>query len=63
VCWKENVSKITYGLKVKYNVLVPMRNGVQLFADVNLPDKDGKFLVLLMRTHYGKCNRDLCEKK
>lgn len=61
--WKENVSKPTYGLKAKYNVLVPMRDGVQLSADVYLPHRDGKYPVLLTRTYYGKCNKDLNEKE
>jgi len=43
-------------LKVKYNVWVPMRDGVRLSADVYMPDKLGKYPVLLMRTYYGKCN-------
>lgn len=43
-------------MKTKYNVWVPMRDGVRLSADVYMPDKEGEYPVLLMRTYYGKCN-------
>lgn len=33
-----------------------MRDGVRLSADVYMPDKEGRYPVLLMRTYYGKCN-------
>lgn len=58
-----NISKPTYGLKAKYDAFILMRDGVRLSADVYLPDTDGKYPVLLMRTYYGKCNSDLAEKE
>lgn len=36
-----------------------MMGGVGLSADIYLPDKEGKYPVLLMRTCYGKCSFDL----
>ncbi len=36
-----------------------MRDGIRLSADVYRPDQEGKYPVLLLRTYYGKCNRDL----
>jgi len=42
------------GVKVETNVLVPMRDGVRLAADVYRPDRDGAFPVLLSRTPYNK---------
>lgn len=56
---QKNLSESTYGIKAQYNVLIPMRDGVRLSADIYLPDREGKYPVLLMRTYYGKCNFDL----
>src|SRR2546430_1623367 len=41
-------------VKFEKNVLVPMRDGVRLAADVYRPDREGKFPVLLSRTPYNK---------
>src|SRR5580693_7274570 len=38
------------------NVLVTMRDGVKLHADIYRPDVEGKFPVLLTRTPYDKNN-------
>ena len=56
-----NLSEPKYDLRAQYNVWVPMRDGVRLSADVYRPDQEGKYPVLLLRTYYGKCNRDLGE--
>jgi putative CocE/NonD family hydrolase len=45
---------IPAGVKVETNVLVPMRDGVRLAADIYRPDREGKFPVLLSRTPYNK---------
>src|SRR5579862_4947408 len=45
---------IPAGIKLETNVLVPMRDGVRLAADVYRPDREGKFPVLLSRTPYNK---------
>jgi uncharacterized protein len=42
------------GIKVETNVLVEMRDGVRLAADISRPDRDGRFPVLLSRTPYNK---------
>src|SRR5262249_24294826 len=42
------------GVKFEKNVLVAMRDGVRLAADVYRPDREGKFPVLLSRTPYNK---------
>ena len=41
-------------LQVSTNVVVPMRDGTQLYADVYRPDGPGPFPVLLQRTPYNK---------
>ena len=41
---------------VKTDVVVPMRDGVVLRADILLPDHGGPFPVLVYRTPYGKQN-------
>jgi putative CocE/NonD family hydrolase len=41
-------------LQVSTNVAIPMRDGVQLYADVYRPDGSGPFPVLLQRTPYNK---------
>lgn len=42
------------GIQVRFNVPVPMRDGVKLSADVFTPDGPGPFPVLLSRTPYNK---------
>ena len=41
-------------LKVETNVVVPMRDGITLYADVYRPDGPGPFPVILQRTPYDK---------
>ncbi len=43
-----------YKVKVEYNVLVPMRDGVNLSANIYRPEAPGRFPVLLLRTPYNK---------
>lgn len=43
-----------YRLKAEYGVMVPMRDGVRLSADVFRPDAPGQFPVILSRTPYNK---------
>ena len=41
------------GVEVRYNVMVPMRDGVRLSADIYFPrDGDGPYPVILTRTPY-----------
>ena len=42
------------GPVIETNVLVPMRDGVRLAADVYRPSASGRFPVLLSRTPYNK---------
>jgi hypothetical protein len=42
------------GIQTQFNVVVPMRDGVKLLADVFTPDGPGPFPVLLSRTPYDK---------
>ncbi|HNS32294.1 MAG TPA: CocE/NonD family hydrolase [bacterium] len=48
-----------YGVSVKYNVMMPLRDGVRLAMDIYFPSLDGKivespFPVVLLRTPYNK---------
>ena len=45
---------VPLAVEVQHNVMVPMRDGVNLAADVYLPDGPGPFPVLLVRTPYDK---------
>jgi len=52
-----------YQVDLQHNVMVPMRDGVRLAADVYLPTQDGQVLTerlpaILMRTPYGKGSGD-----
>ena len=42
-----------YGVKVTINVTVPMRDGVNLSADIYRPGAPGPFPCLLLRTYWG----------
>ncbi len=52
--WKEKVSKPQYRIKEEKNILIPMRDGIRLAADVYRPDSRGKFPGLLSISPYGK---------
>lgn len=43
-----------HSLRVDYGVMVPMRDGVLLSADIYRPDAPGKYPVILSRTPYNK---------
>ena len=45
------------GIDIKRDILVPMRDGVNLSTDVYLPEIKDSFPVLLMRTIYDKTQR------
>ncbi len=40
-------------IEMMYDVMIPMRDGIRLLADVYLPKGGGRFPVVLMRTPYG----------
>ena len=51
---KTLVSEAIYDFKVEKDVMVPMRDGTRLAADVYLPKAEGTFPVLIERTPYNK---------
>lgn len=56
------LSQPTFKVISRFDVQVPMRDGVRLSANVFRPDAAGKFPTLLWRTPYGK-NGDVDEAK
>lgn len=46
-------------IRAEFDVMIPMRDGVRLAADVWLPDAPGRYPVLLVRTPYMKTNLGL----
>ena len=49
-----NSTKKLYSIKTLFNQRVPMRDNVELAADVYMPDTEGPFPTLLVRTPYDK---------
>jgi putative CocE/NonD family hydrolase len=43
---------------IKKDVMIPMRDGVELSANISRPDDTNKYPVILMRTPYGKDNEE-----
>ena len=52
------LSPATYTVKREMNVKVPMRDGVQLSADIYRPDASARFPALLLRTPYSNNAQD-----
>ncbi len=50
------------GLRVRANVMVPMRDGVRLSTDLYLPAGTGPFPTILIRTPYDNTLAGLVEK-
>lgn len=48
------LSQPTYGVKTLEGVKMKTRDGVELVADIELPDKPGKYPAILVRTPYGR---------
>jgi putative CocE/NonD family hydrolase len=46
----------TFEVEVRTEVKIPMRDGVELSANIFLPKAEGKFPVILIRSPYGKGN-------
>jgi putative CocE/NonD family hydrolase len=44
----------TYEVDVRTEVMIPMRDGVELSANIFLPKAEGKYPVILIRSPYGK---------
>ena len=49
-------AKIVHKIKTLFNQRVPMRDGVELAADVYMPAEGGPFPALVLRTPYDKLN-------
>lgn len=47
------VSDSTYAVKIEYNVMVPMRDGIRLSTDIYRPEAEGPFPALITRDPYG----------
>jgi putative CocE/NonD family hydrolase len=45
-------------VRAEFNVMIAMRDGVKLAADILRPDRPGKFPVILARTPYGKYSQN-----
>ena len=45
-------SQPTFKIRMEHNVRIPMRDGVELSADIYRPDADGVFPAILVRTPY-----------
>ena len=52
--WRELISKPRYAVSEEKDVMVPMRDGVRLAADVFRPDAKGRFPALLAIGPWGK---------
>lgn len=50
-----------HAVKIEQNVRVPMRDGVELVADVYRPEAPGTYPVLVLRTPYNKATPDEIE--
>ncbi|MBN2316546.1 MAG: CocE/NonD family hydrolase [Sedimentisphaerales bacterium] len=50
------IAKETYEVDVRTEVKIPMRDGVELSANIFRPKADGQFPVILVRSPYGKGN-------
>ncbi|MFC2164587.1 CocE/NonD family hydrolase [Acidobacteriota bacterium] len=57
----EKPSQTEYKVKYNFNVRIPMSDGVELSADMYMPDSEGKFPAILVRTPYD--NNNVMERK
>ncbi len=54
--WVLKLARSPVRFKIKYNVPVPLSDGVTLLADLYIPKKGKKFPSIILRTPYGKGN-------
>ena len=54
------IQDVRAGVSVMIDVMVRMRDGVNLSADIYLPPGDGPFPALVCRTIYGKQSGEIC---
>ncbi len=58
VAYVLKIDQPKYSVVMDENVRIPMRDGVELAADIYRPDSPGKYPVVLLRTCYGRKNPD-----
>ncbi|MCU0845875.1 MAG: CocE/NonD family hydrolase [Spirochaetes bacterium] len=56
LAWYLGLPSPGHSVTVQKGVMVPMRDGVRLSADIYRPSKEGRYPVILLRTMYGKRN-------
>src|SRR5439155_16587438 len=56
--WKELLSKPDHDVRTMIDVKIPMRDGVRLSGNVFLPQKAGKWPVIVERSPYGAKSND-----
>lgn len=54
VAWYAGLPAPRYSVKLRQDIKIPMRDGIKLSADLYIPDAEGKYPVILVRTMYGK---------
>jgi hypothetical protein len=54
-----NLSEPTHGIRHDLNVAVPVRDGIDLMADVHRPDAEGRFPALIAASPYPRQIQDL----
>ena len=57
--WRKQLSKAKHAVKIESKVMIPMRDGVKLAADIYRAEKDGKYPVVLARTPYRRSSEGL----
>lgn len=58
----EDVGSFSQDFVVEMNIMIPMRDGIRLAADIYRPASDGKFPVVLVRTPYGSENKNYSDR-
>ncbi len=56
IAWYLGLPAPAHSVTVQKDVMVPMRDGVRLSADLYRPSNEGRYPVILLRTMYGKHN-------
>ena len=54
-----NENKTKKPIRIMWDVKTPMRDGVLLSSDIYLPQKEGKYPVILQRTPYDNASNGL----